>query len=519
MELERGDAEEFDTMIDILRRRVFIVVLAGITVMGIALRIHFLNQPMRYDESYNFLHYANHSCAFILSNYVPNNHILHTLMVHFVSSWIGDSPACLRLPALVAGILLIPVAAWMAWLLSRNAFAAIFAATAVSVSSALIEYSTNARGYSWLALLAAIQFIITVRAIVSHRQRATWIVWAIVGALGSFAVPVMFLWSIALCGAAIVTSHFRVAHESSRRSVSRNALLGLMLCAIITGVLYAPAIITSGLSGLRSTHRMSTVILDRQLPGFGDALFAAGKLFARDAGLVWTAIIGIGIVAAFVRAVVRRERPVLVAMIAAAACAASITMFRVPLPGRVWLFIWPIAIALSSIGVTTLIDFARARIAGIDLGTDSQGRILAICMMGAFMAMSAGPLLKVCQEPYLVSEPGGLVDVEPAIDACREFGAAHCTVISRYTPATTYYLQQKQLPGMPNVNDPNVQRIYVVAANAEGMRSIWNDRVPGYENFTEPVLDPIKSSQPIYVADRREASCEKYPATRPEATH
>ncbi|MBI1825707.1 MAG: hypothetical protein HY287_08685 [Planctomycetes bacterium] len=504
---------------EIAIRRWFVFLITAIAIFGATLRVHFLSLPMRYDESYNYVHYASRSIPFILSNYVPNNHILHTLMVHVVTGIFGDSPACLRFPAFVAGVLLFPATAWLTWVLSRQRLASFLAATAVCVSSALIEYSTNARGYSWLALFAVIQFMITVHVMTTKRQRTAWITWAIVGALGAFTVPVMLLWSVSLCVASVVVNCSLKVKSANRRAIMRNSILAMASCAAFTGLLFAPAIFTSGLSGLRATHRMSTDILDRQLPGFGGALICASQLFLRDAGVVWPVFIVFGAAFVSIQAVIRGNREALLAIVATIVAVAAITLFRVPLPARAWLFLWPIAIALSSVGMAFIIDVLISRRVPLDAKGNAPNPFISFVARFGVMSVFAMPLVNVLREPYLVSEPGGLVDVEPAIDTCREFGPPRCTVVSRYTPATAYYLRERKLVDLPLPKDPFVRRIYFVAENSSELAGLWNDRVAGYADYAEPILMTVKSSRSIFVADRREASFDKYPATPREEKH
>ena len=57
----------------------------------------------------------------------------------------------MRLPALIAGILLIP-ATYLLFRVISNNLAALLSSALVAVSSPLIEFSTNARGYTTVTL-------------------------------------------------------------------------------------------------------------------------------------------------------------------------------------------------------------------------------------------------------------------------------------------------------------------------------------------------------------------------------
>ncbi len=89
--------------------RVHYAALITIVLLSIVLRLAFLSQPMRFDEAFTFLRFVSKPLSEGLTNYSePNNHLFHTLLVHIVYSLFGDSSWVIRLPALLAGIALVP---------------------------------------------------------------------------------------------------------------------------------------------------------------------------------------------------------------------------------------------------------------------------------------------------------------------------------------------------------------------------------------------------------------------------
>ncbi len=99
-----------------------------------------------------------------LSNYsYPNNHLFNTLLVHFSIRAFGDTTLALRLSALAAGCLTIP----MSWLAGRALYgrlAGILTAGCVAGLPTFIEFSVNARGYATLLapFLAIFHFRVSV---------------------------------------------------------------------------------------------------------------------------------------------------------------------------------------------------------------------------------------------------------------------------------------------------------------------------------------------------------------------
>jgi hypothetical protein len=117
-------------------------------LLAVGLRLAFLNQPMRYDEALTFNEFASRPLYYGLSFYPdPNNHLLNTLLVHITSTVLGPQPWVLRLPAFAAGVLLVPATYALTHLLYGRP-AAFLGAVLVAVSSYVVEYSTNSRGYT-----------------------------------------------------------------------------------------------------------------------------------------------------------------------------------------------------------------------------------------------------------------------------------------------------------------------------------------------------------------------------------
>src|SRR5436309_12847509 len=74
----------------------------GLMLLGLGLRIAFLNQPIRYDEALTYNEFASRPLYYGLSFYPePNNHLLNTLLVHALLG-LGSQPWVLRVPALLA---------------------------------------------------------------------------------------------------------------------------------------------------------------------------------------------------------------------------------------------------------------------------------------------------------------------------------------------------------------------------------------------------------------------------------
>ena len=91
--------------------RAVMIGLGVVTLIGLSLRLIYLNEPIRGDEAYTFTQYAQRPLFLGLTQYyIPNNHLLNTILVHFSYLTFGNQPWVLRLPVLICGTLVVPIA-------------------------------------------------------------------------------------------------------------------------------------------------------------------------------------------------------------------------------------------------------------------------------------------------------------------------------------------------------------------------------------------------------------------------
>lgn len=126
-----------------------------ITLFGAALRLYRLGyQSLWYDEATTWVHISSPSLAAMLARLGPDwQQPLHFILLYFTTPWLGDSEIGLRLPSVVAGILVIPAG----FMLGRRMFglrAGLLVAAMLAVLRIPIFYSQEARGYAWLMLLS-----------------------------------------------------------------------------------------------------------------------------------------------------------------------------------------------------------------------------------------------------------------------------------------------------------------------------------------------------------------------------
>lgn len=218
-----------------------LLILGGITLIGFILRILVINRPIAYDEAYTFINFASRPFKHILADYsAPNNHIFHTILVSFVYRLFGGQPWAVRLPAFLAGVLIVPAM----YLTARRFFSrpqAMGAAAVMAVTPLFINYSVNGRGYTMVILLALI--LANFAAILVREQsKSALIAFGLTGALGFYTIPI-FLYPMAGVSLWVVMNYlFATASWQDKARWLAIFLVTCVLSGLLTLLLYSPVI-------------------------------------------------------------------------------------------------------------------------------------------------------------------------------------------------------------------------------------------------------------------------------------
>ncbi len=209
-----------------------------ILLAGAVLRFAELNAPITYDEAYTWIGFAMHGGWAAWSDYsLPNNHILHTLLVVFSATLFGNSLWAIRLPAFVAGLLL-PLAVYWTGKRIDSPQTGLLAAALTAWWPLLVRYGSEARGYSLLALWTILAIALA-HEILRSQRRLLWAVLSLCVALGFFTLPLMLYPAGAV--------YLWLAWEGPRRlSFFMRWLVSGFLAGVLTLGAYAPALFVSG---------------------------------------------------------------------------------------------------------------------------------------------------------------------------------------------------------------------------------------------------------------------------------
>ncbi|MEO8732906.1 MAG: glycosyltransferase family 39 protein, partial [Flavobacteriales bacterium] len=160
----------------------------AVLLLGAVLRMARLGDAVTYNEAAAWADHAHRSLATLLSDLpLPHHHILHDLLVRFCVVIFGVHTWSLRLPALLAGILLLPLLyAFVRTTFNRHI--ALLAMCLLAVSGPFVEYSAMARGYAltWPLIIGA---LIAGRHFTKRDNLVSLFLMGLCCALAMWAVP------------------------------------------------------------------------------------------------------------------------------------------------------------------------------------------------------------------------------------------------------------------------------------------------------------------------------------------
>jgi uncharacterized membrane protein len=225
------------------------MVLAGLIILALIARLGFIMQPFKHDEAYTVAVFANQTLGNALSDYhLPNNHLFHTLLVHLTYSIFGYAQWAVRLPSFIAGIMTIPALYLLARMLHGRT-AALIAAAAAAAMPVMIEFATQARGYTLVMLFSLLLFILGIYI----RRRANRFAWALVvilTVLGIYTIPVFYfpyLSFLVWIGLAFLIGDIDFKAYGSRWHFIGWTVLSGIFTLLLTVLVYLPPVFRSGL--------------------------------------------------------------------------------------------------------------------------------------------------------------------------------------------------------------------------------------------------------------------------------
>jgi 4-amino-4-deoxy-L-arabinose transferase-like glycosyltransferase len=225
-----------------------LVAVAFLTALGCIVRLAALRQPIRYDEAVTWALFSGRSWATIVSWYpFPNNHVFYSLVAKATGSLAPYEPWAFRLPALLAGIAVVP----LTWLVGRRLAGrdtALIGAALATGSMPLVLYSVNARGHTIICVASLVLILLADRLRRDSSWWAGWLAFAVIGSLGLYTVPVM-IYPLGSVGLWIAFDSLRRDRREALRILAALAATTL-LTVLLAWLLYYPIIHTAGLQAI-----------------------------------------------------------------------------------------------------------------------------------------------------------------------------------------------------------------------------------------------------------------------------
>jgi uncharacterized membrane protein len=221
-------------------------ILTAIIGLALVLRCWNIKQSFWWDEIWSTMTYAKADSLWMaLSSlgYYFNNHILYSLLAHSSITLLGESEFSARLPALVMGLLSI-VVAFQFVRKHLGEYCALICAFLLAISAFHIDHSTEARGYSGLALFALLSSLYFLKGLRINTIKE-WSLYVVFSVLGCY----IQIFMIAVCIAQLFFFLVVLLGEKSgfltlgtAPKPYKNFFIALFSAAIVTLLVYAPVL-------------------------------------------------------------------------------------------------------------------------------------------------------------------------------------------------------------------------------------------------------------------------------------
>jgi hypothetical protein len=223
----------------------FLAGMLAIIFLAVIFRMEKANSPMGHDEAYTYIAFSRSLFSAITDYSKPNNHILHSILVYFSTRIFGKGAWAVRLPAFLAGVLLVPASYWLASRL-YDRWTALGTAFLVAWFPPLVAYSNDARGYTMVAL-----FTLLTLALGDHvRKDKNLFFWALISlfsALGLYTVPTMlFPFGVLFVWLFLENQVSGPGPYRTKREFLRYWLAAGLGAAVLTALFYTPILIFTG---------------------------------------------------------------------------------------------------------------------------------------------------------------------------------------------------------------------------------------------------------------------------------
>jgi uncharacterized membrane protein len=355
-----------------------LAILAIIIGFAVFFRYVYLWRPMGHDETYTFMEFASRGLRTVITDYhLPNNHVFHTILVNLAYILFGDSPPVIRLPAFLAGLMIIPATYLVARIFS-NFRIALVSASIVAALQVLIDYATTARGYTIITLLGLL--ILALGSYVKdNKNYFGWFIIVLFSSLGLYTTPTM-LYPIAMVFTWLLLSKV-IGDVDSRygRSFFGYLIVSLVAVVILSGIFYSPIIASSGLESIIGNSVVEALSWGDFTQSIPVRVRNTWAEWNRDLPN-WVSVVSmIGLGASFIVPKHAQRQRILLTLAGIIGIGALLLIQRVAPWPRIWIFLLPLFVIWISTGIIGIIELLLAKI--------PRGDTILVVMVGIMIAV------------------------------------------------------------------------------------------------------------------------------------
>jgi len=459
-----------------------LLLLLSITVLAALNRLPYLWRPMGHDEAYTYIAFASRGLRIAITDYhLPNNHVFHTVLVSIATWLFGDSPAVVRLPVFIAGILIVPAI----YILAKSFYSreiGLVSAAILASAPVLIDYSTNARGYMLLALFTVLLFTCGAY-VVKNRNEVAWALLVLFASLGIYTNPTMIYPIAVLFAWLLLEGIFGYADFSYGARFYRYLVFAMASIVFVSVLLYMPLVLYSGLDSLIGNNFIAPLRWSDFMQSVPVRIRNTWDEWNRDlpGAVSWIGMTGLAISIALSLNKIRQ-----VALLFAASISGIGTILilqRVAPWPRVWLFLFPLVVMWIAAGLLGFLHFVTQK-----LTADARTfRLLSGLLI--VLPLLAGGIRSYTYFDTKAFSPGELEKAAIYLSETLKPGDV-VVVISPDTVILDYYLRRRGIDrSFLELNDSRQFRMAMVLVNT------------GYGQNLEQVLEERSFSENVNPAE------------------
>ena len=369
-----------------------------------------------------------------------------------------------------------------------NKQAAIITASLVASSSILIEYSTNARGYTLVCLFFLIMISILSYLRYNHNL-AAWILFALFGSIGFYTIPIMLypfiifnIWFVINC-----------LYDIRQNSIALSNLIKFsILSCLLAFIFYIPVVIVTGIESIVGNPFVTTRTMSYVVANLPSHLLAVLHDWMRDYPSIIVCFMTIGMIV-FIIYNKQFNNNVLSLFIAVILCCLIVFFLQKVIPfERVWLFLLPLFLSFSGIGLSFMVH------------KSAKGKNVATILLSIVILMLTGYNIISHGSIYKSSQTGTFIDAkEIALFFKTKLNDNERVIaICPSNAILSYYFNYYNIAyNYLYYDNLNASSIYIVVNNTEGQNIDTLINYAGKVDRKNIILIKRYSSGSIYWSD------------------